>query len=144
MEFVGSATLKDVFFLRCDYGDDLLESIEQFARDQDIQSGVVVSGVATVSVLSYHRILTTGYPSKNEFLKVQGPFEISSLQGVIAAGKAHIHVTAADLENTYSCHLEPGSIVLYLAEIVILRCEGIKLDRLPHPEYGTKLLQAVG
>ena len=143
MQFVGSAQVKEVLFLRCDYGDDLLLSIQQFAHEQQIDTGVVVSGIATVSVLRYHRILTTGYPSKNEFLEVEGPIEISSLQGVIASGKPHIHVTAADLERTYSGHLEPGSIVLYLAEIVILRCEGLKLDRLRHPERGTYLLQSL-
>lgn len=143
MEFVGSANISEVLFLRCDYGEDLLESIEAFAKEQNIENGVVVSGIATVSTLRYHRILTTGYPSKNEFLEIHGPIEISSLQGVIAAGKPHLHVTAGDLEQAYSGHLEPGSVVLYLAEIVILRCEGIQLDRLPDPEHGVRLLRSI-
>jgi len=140
MEWFAKATAAEVVVARLDQGEDLLESIAHVAREADIQSGVVVSCIATVDRCRLHRITTTGYPPEDQFVEREGPIEITSAQGIIADYQPHIHFVGSDLLGSFAGHLEPGSRVLYLAEICILKIEGIQLQRRPNPNTGINQL----
>ena len=47
-------------------------------------------------------------------------------------------------EGVWGGHLEPESEVLYLAEVAILKCNDLKVQRTPDPEFGTKILGPKG
>jgi len=144
MEWFGGGVIGEVVVARFDHGDDLLESIAQLAREADIHTGVVVSCIATVDKCRLHRITTTGYPPHDQFVEREGPIEIVSAQGVIANYQPHIHFVGADLLGTFAGHLEPGSRVLYLAEVCVLKLSGIALERTPNPQTGINELGRCG
>lgn len=120
-----------MFILNLEPDELLLESIQNFVREKGIKNGCIVSGIGTLKKLVYHRVTTVEPNPTNEFLEVQGPIELSSMQGLVVDFQPHIHFVASDLKSTYCGHLENGSIVLYLAEVLILKLDDINLKRIP-------------
>ncbi len=101
-------------------GELLLETIIEYLKENQIKNSCVISGIGTLKRLSFHRILTTEENPKNEYITIEGPFELSSTQGLIINYEPHLHFVASDLKTTYSGHLEYNSQVLYLAEFTLL------------------------
>lgn len=48
---------------------------------------------------------------------------------MVVNGEPHFHMVFTDLEKTYSGHLEEGSTVLYLAELVLAEIKGLDIKR---------------
>jgi len=143
MEYQTGHKIEDVVTIRLDKGEDIVESIERLARELDIQTGVIVSCVATVDRASMHYITTTGYPAENDIYEIEGPIEVTALQGVIADYEPHLHVVMGIGEKTYTGHMHPGCKTLYLAEIVILKLRGRPLRRVRHPETNVPQLRPI-
>lgn len=141
MEAFAGGRITEVIALRLDRGDDVLESISSFAQRADLHTGVVLSGIGTLERARLHYITHTGFPPEDRFIEYEGPIELLSIDGLIAAGLPHLHTCISIADTTYMGHLEPGCRVLYLAEIAIGRLEGLRLCRRPHPETGVNLLQ---
>jgi len=142
MEFVRSPGVAEVICLRLDEGEDVQQSVEALAAKLDIRAGAVLSGVATLKRACLHMVTTTGYPPKEAFLNLTGPIEVASISGIIADRQPHLHATITDSSGAaFGGHLEPGCIVLYLAEIVVVRFEGPALTRVKHPRTGIKQLK---
>ncbi len=141
MEVFSGGLLGEVIALRLDRGEDVLESVEKVAREQDIHSGIVLSGIGTLDKVRMHHITHTGYPSTDKFVEYEGPYELLAIQGLIANYVPHLHTSVSIGETTYMGHLEPGCRVLYLAEIAIARLEGVHLTREVHSETGVKQLK---
>ena len=130
-----------VHTLRLDAGDYLLESIEQFIKDEDIKNAVVVSGIGTLDYCVLHMVMTTGYPAVEHFERWEDkPLELSSLSGVIADGHPHLHTVVSDHKVAFSGHVEPGCRILYLGEVVIAEIEGVAFKRV-RSEKGINELQ---
>ncbi len=143
MDVFASGRIGEVISLRLDQGEDVLRSIEAAAKEHDIHTGVVLSGIGTLDRARLHHITHTGYPSVNEFPEYEGPIELVSVQGMIAEYAPHLHTCISIKERTYMGHLEPGCRVLYLAEIAIGRLEGVRLRRVVNPETGIGQLRSV-
>ena len=62
------------------------------------------------------------------------------MDGIVADGEPHFHMTFQDLDRAYAAHLEDGSIVCYLAEVVLAEIKGVELVRIRN-ENGVALLQ---
>ena len=119
-----------VHTLRLDAGDYLLESIEAFVRETGVKNAAVVSGIGTLDYCVLHMVMTTGYPPVEHFERWDDkPLELSSLSGLIADGKPHLHMVVSDHKTAFSGHLEPGCRILYLGEIVIAELEGFDFAR---------------
>lgn len=144
MEIFSGGRIGEVIAVRLDRGEDVLGSVEAVAREKDIHTGVVVSGIGTLDRARLHYITHTGYPSKDEIVEYEGPIELLSMDGIIAEHVPHIHTCISIKETTYMGHLEPGCRVLYLAEIAIARVEDMRLRRRPHPETNINTLQRAG
>ncbi|WEL22030.1 PPC domain-containing DNA-binding protein [Halorhabdus sp. BNX81] len=122
-------------------GDKALESIETAIDEHDIDTGYVASGIGSLTQLHIHYV--SGYDSFpdfpdedeeiDEYIKEEAAWEVGSLQGAIADGEPHLHITAFDAERDkmLAGHLEPDSIVHALMEIVIQPIEGLELTRRP-------------
>jgi len=134
--------ISEVIALRLDQGEDVLASVEAAAKEHDVHTGVVLSGIGTLDRARLHHITHTGYPSVNQFVEYEGPIELLSVQGMIADYTPHLHTCISIKEQTYMGHLEPGCRVLYLAEIAIGRMEGVRLHRVENPETGIKQLRS--
>jgi predicted DNA-binding protein with PD1-like motif len=110
-------------------GEDLLEkTIEQLGKE-GVKNGVLISGIGTFDKAHIHRVTSFNEKPDEEFIKIDAPMELSSVQGIIANGIPHFHMVFTDLEKTYSGHLEPGCRVLYLAELVIAEITGMNFER---------------
>ncbi len=108
----------------------LLETIEATIKEHGIQNGAVVSGIGTLKVARMHHIEHDHFPPDDRIFIIEKPLEVSSINGIIANGKPHLHMTVGFRDQwSIAGHLEPGSEVLYLAEAVILRFDALKLDR---------------
>jgi predicted DNA-binding protein with PD1-like motif len=110
-------------------GEKLLEGVRDQLGKLGIKNAVVLNAIGTLEKAVYHRVTTTDAKPVEEFITVNKPIELSSVQGMVIDGQPHFHMTFTDLEKTYSGHLEDGTIVLYLAEIVVAEMKGLNLFR---------------
>ncbi|WP_121743356.1 PPC domain-containing DNA-binding protein [Natronorubrum halophilum] len=121
--------------VRLDRGDMALESIERACEDHGVDTGAVVTGIGTFSTLNVHYVDRTDLPDeqgdRNVDLELDGAWEVTDINGVIADGEPHLHVTAFDGDRTVGGHLEAGCEVNVLGEITIRKIDGLSLERRP-------------
>jgi predicted DNA-binding protein with PD1-like motif len=111
-------------------GELLLEGLVEVVRQAGIHTGVLVSGIGSLSRARIHTISTNVNPVENLFLDIEGPLEVTNFTGLIADYEPHIHITMADPKmNLYAGHLEPGCQVLTLCEFSIRRITDLRLRR---------------
>ncbi len=122
-------------------GDDLLEALEKFCREQNITLGEVRAlGAVTQARVGYYNQAERKY----YFLDLAQPMEILALVGNISLkdGKSmvHAHVTLADAEGrAYGGHLAPGTPV-FACEFAIHEYQADQtLSRQPDAETGLLL-----
>jgi predicted DNA-binding protein with PD1-like motif len=137
------AGLGRIIVLRGDRGEDLLETIETNARGNHVANGVIISAIGTLENCRIHRVTSKKLPPEEEYVDIDGPLEINSVSGVIANGRLHAHISVSNGKGTYGGHLEPGSRILYLAEIVMTEITRVSFNRVPDMATGLSLLRAV-
>ena len=121
--------------------EKLLESIAEAAKKNNIKHGAVVSGIGTLKQTHLHYVNTNGFPPDNRYYVIDEPVEVGSISGLIVNYEPHLHIDVGCRDNeTYIGHLENDSIVLYLAEICILKFNDIKQMREIDPRYDLSLL----
>ena len=109
--------------VRLDDGEPLLESLQALATAGDLAPAAIVCGVGALRRLHVHVPTVTTAPPQSRFLVVEEPLELCTVAGMITDRQTHVHVTASNGEQTWGGHLEPQTIVLYLAEIVLQRLD---------------------
>ncbi|MDK2992032.1 MAG: uncharacterized protein PWP48_1265 [Clostridiales bacterium] len=141
MEYFSTQQIGRTFILRLDQGDMVLENINELIAKEGIKDAVVISAIGTLDMCVLHMVTTTGYPAVEHFERWENkPLELSSIDGIIADGKPHLHAVVADSEKAYSGHLENGCRVLYLAEIVIMELKSMDLTRVYNDKHILKLI----
>ncbi len=120
-------------------GDLLLESIRNALDSYGIRDAVVTSAIGSLSKVVLHRV--TGYELQpvDEFVTLEKPMELASLQGIVVDGHPHFHMVVSDLEQAYTGHLEEGTTALYLVEITLLELTNVELKRIPDDNNIAKL-----
>ena len=94
-------------------GEMLLETIEAAIKEHGVRNGAVVSGIGTLKVARMHHIEHDRFPPDDRIFIVEKPLEVSSISGIIADGKPHLHMTVGFRDEwSIAGHLEPGSEVL--------------------------------
>ncbi len=122
-------------------GEMLLESIRAACRKAKVVNGAVVSGVGTLKTCRMHYIEHTDFPPKDRFFTIEKPLELVSVSGIIADGEPHLHIVISHADSeVWAGHLEDGSEVAYLAEIAILRFNGLRLARRLDEDRKIKLI----
>lgn len=107
---------------------------------ENIKDAVVVSAIGTLDRCKLHMVMTTGYPPVEHYENWENKsLELSSIDGIIADGKPHLHAVVSDNEGAYAGHLEEGCRILYLAEIVIVELRSISLTRVSDDKHILKL-----
>ena len=123
------------------YGEDLLQSLEEICRKENIAAGTLsVIGAVKKAKVGYYDQSARKY---NEPISIERCFEIASCIGNISLkdGKifVHAHITFADLEGKcFGGHLMPGT-VLFAAEYYIEELTGLSLERKHNDETGLSL-----
>ena len=120
-------------------GDLLLESIRDALDSYGIRDAVITSAIGSLSKVVLHRV--TGYEPQpvDEFITLEKPMELASLQGIVVDGHPHFHMVVSDLEQAYTGHLEEGTTTLYLVEISLLELTNAELKRIPDENNIAKL-----
>ncbi|MFB6135852.1 MAG: PPC domain-containing DNA-binding protein [Halobacteriaceae archaeon] len=130
--------------VRLDTGDLLLESVREACADHGVHTGAVVSAIGTLRNLNVHYLHTDDLEQeqadRNTMLELDGCWEVTAVEGLIADGDPHLHVTAFDGERTVAGHLEEGNEVNALGEVLIRDLEGLELTRRPN-EHGVSTLE---
>ena len=122
-----------IFFVRIDQGDDINDCVNKVIKEHNIENGYVASAIGTLSSSVTHYITTTDYPSSFNFDRLKDkPIEVSSIDGLIVDGAAHLHAVVSDPVRAYTGHLEPGCTALYVFEMVIVEVEGLNITRKPN------------
>jgi predicted DNA-binding protein with PD1-like motif len=133
MEAMRCGLTSEMILVRFDPGERLLEGLRDVIRAEGIRLGLVVSGIGTLSDCRLHQAVA-GYPPNlmtrhQEYLELKGSYEIASIQGIIADGEPHLHITVCEGSRTIAGHLEDGCVVMGVAEVAMLRSEGAALRR---------------
>lgn len=126
--------------IRFDHGDRLLEGLQQVADELRLATAAIVTGYGALSRLHVHWAKYARRPAEPVFGVWEEPLEICCLTGLIADGQVHAHIAASNGAHTYGGHLEPGTVVCWLAEVVIQRLP-LDLVRVKD-EYGVLLLKS--
>ncbi len=65
-------------------GELILESLREVAQQADIHSGVVMTGIGSLTRACIHTVRTNNYPPGDEFIELEGPLEVVQFGGIIA------------------------------------------------------------
>lgn len=100
----------------------------------------MLTAAGSLSECTYHRVKSLAAKAEDEFITVKAPMEILNINGLIAAGEPHLHLTLSADQGAFGGHLEKGCRVLYRAEITIAKFYGPALVRKPNKD-GIPMLQ---
>lgn len=142
MKTFGVNSTSKCILINLQKGEDILASVQETISLHGIDYGMVVSGIGALRRCVYHRITTLEDDPTNQFVTVDGPIEMTALQGLIIDRKPHLHITCCDCEKGFAGHLELGTQVQYLAEIAIMVWEATPLTRKPNA-YGVQYLHHI-
>jgi predicted DNA-binding protein with PD1-like motif len=124
-----------LWVLRLHPGDDLVDSVTAFARQNSIDAGAIVTCVGSLNRAS---LRFAGKDEYREYPANEGTFEIVSLVGTVSTTGHHLHLAIADKVGTvYGGHAGPGNKVFTTAEIVIAEASDwiFRLERDPVTTY---------
>ena len=127
------------------------KGIEEIARRENIQSGIVLSGAGSLRQVTLRnvRLFPDEFPIMDRnriYTPKKEPLELLSLSGNISReeDKVHIHchVTVSsglDDGRAYGGHLIEGCVVFSTCEVIIAEITGLKMKRNTDPE--TRVLE---
>jgi len=122
-----SAPVRRLVLVRVNPGDDLLLSLQEAVRRENLRNGVIVSGVGSLSRYRVHVVKTTELPPGDVFFDGEGPFDILALTGAVLDGRVHAHITFSNTEKALGGHLEEGCRVLTFAVAVIAETPDVEM-----------------
>ena len=129
----GGSKVEEVIRVRLDRGDLLLETILDVIKRHDVQDGAVLSAVGSLQKCNFHTVKSFAESPEQNMIHKMGPLEILNVNGMIAAGEPHLHMTLSSADGVaMGGHLDPGCKVLYRAEVSIAKYSGTKLARKPN------------
>ena len=114
---------------------DLKTSLENYARENQISAGVVLTCVGSLNCATL-RMANENVPKTFE-----GKFEIVSLVGTFSADGCHLHIALSDKDgNMIGGHLKEGCMIFTTAEVVIGEIENLIFARTMDEGTGFKEL----
>src|SRR5690554_7663303 len=96
MRTFSAGQITETLVIALDTGEDVLESVQEAIKIHDIKDDIVVSGIDSLSKVSYH-IVDPGdeKPWKDTYFTKEGTIELMAIQGMIANGEPHLHITVS-------------------------------------------------
>jgi uncharacterized protein len=126
--FMGKGTGR-ILVINLSRGEKLLESIVEAVRHAGIRNAAVLGAIGSLQRAHFHRVTSLAREPEDEFIVVEKPCELASVQGAIVDYQPHLHMVISDLGNVYTGHLEPDTVVAYLAEVSVAELDGVSLTR---------------
>jgi predicted DNA-binding protein with PD1-like motif len=122
-------------------GEPLIEGVCGELEKAGIKNAIIGSAVGSIQKLIYHYPTDMGQAANDKFITINEPMEVGSLTGSVIDGQAHFHIVAAGPNGVYDGHMEPGTEVMYLLEIIMIELCGCNLERRVTPEKVKKLFK---
>lgn len=127
-----------VFALRLKPNQDLKQSLKNFAIEQDIQAGFILTAIGSLKQVKIR------FANQSTSTELTNKFEIISLNGTLATEGIHLHIAIADQEGKIlGGHLDNGCIIYTTAEIVIGVSEEFNFIRTNDQQTGYKELEII-
>src|SRR6185369_13732002 len=112
------------YTFRLPAGRDLLDSIDAFVMQKQIEAGCILSAVGSLT----HATLRLA--NRETFNEYDGFFEIVSITGTVSIHGSHVHISISDGEGvTIGGHLVSGCKIYTTAEIVIAELPNVVYKR---------------
>jgi predicted DNA-binding protein with PD1-like motif len=121
------------------HGELLLESLQAAVTELDLGTAAIVTGYGALSRLHIHYGKHTERRPEPVFAVYEEPLELCALTGVVADNQVHAHIIVSNGRESFGGHLEPETVVCWLAEIVLQRLP-LSLTR-ERDEYGIPMLR---
>ena len=103
-----------IFATRLKPNQDLKESLKSFVKQNNIQSGFILTAVGSL------KQATLRFANRDNAQVFNERFEIVSLGGTLSIHGIHLHISLSDKNGkTIGGHLVDGCIIYTTAEIVI-------------------------
>ncbi len=117
--------------LRLRPGDDLVQALEAWARENAIFAACVLTCVGSLTRARLR------FANRDEWTERTGPFEIVALTGTISTRGSHYHLAISDGHgHTLGAHVGEGCIVYTTAELVLGVLPQLRFDRVFDPASG--------
>ena len=139
MQYYVGEGLGKVLIIELARGEELFSSVETILEKEGIRNAYLASALGSIEHLEYHRPKTMGEVTDDEMLSLEGPFEFGGISGTVIDGVAHFHFNAGGTKGNHIGHLERGTRVLYLLELVVMELKGFDLERKWTPEKVKRL-----
>jgi predicted DNA-binding protein with PD1-like motif len=115
--------------------EDLKKCIQQFAKDNTLRAGAILSAVGSLEQLKIR------FANQPDGTIKTGFFEIVSLTGTFSEGSCHIHICVSDINGqTFGGHLLDENLVYTTAEIVAVNLYDLEFIRQTDTTYNYKEL----
>ena len=125
-----------LFAIRLKPNEDLKQSLKDFAIQQNIQAGFILTAIGSL------KQATIRFANQDYSTVLTDKFEILSLNGTIANNGLHLHIAIADSQGkTIGGHLDNGCIIYTTAEIVIGATEEFRFLRTFDKQTGYQELE---
>jgi len=123
------------YVLRLQPNQDLKTSLENYARENQINAGVILTCVGSLNCT------TLRMANENVLKTFEGKFEIVSLVGTLSFDGCHLHIALSDKNgNMVGGHLKEGCTIYTTAEIAIGEIENLIFARTMDKNTGFKEL----
>jgi predicted DNA-binding protein with PD1-like motif len=125
-------------------GEYLLESLREYFHANHINTAVVCSGIGSLDQANLHTIVSTRLPPEERFFSLEGPIEVTGLQGTVAGGEPHLHVVCRHEASgtVYVGHLENKTRVCYRIEMSLLIFEGVATTWVSHASGLVEMIES--
>jgi predicted DNA-binding protein with PD1-like motif len=100
--------IKNLICIRLNPGDDILASLQEAAKNNNIKNAVILSGVGSARSHHFHVVTTREIPPRNDFTKGEKASDIVNINGFIINGRVHAHIIHSGVEIAFGGHLESG------------------------------------
>jgi len=108
-----------VEIIRMRSGTDMLEGLKKAVEKENINNGVILNGIGSVTDYHYHVVSSRTLPAEEEFHKASRAVDLVAVQGYILNKRVHAHITLSDENNSFGGHLEAGTKALTFFIITI-------------------------
>ena len=113
-----------MYIFRLHRGDDLKQSILEFCRMNNINSGIIACAVGCCSKVKFR------LAGAESFYEDEKDYEIVSIMGTISKDGVHIHISFADdTGKVVGGHLTEGCIINTTCEVSIIKSDKYRLSR---------------
>jgi predicted DNA-binding protein with PD1-like motif len=129
-------TPKQIYIMSIAPNEEIMETLNAFVKEQNINSGYLMGiGAVKSTRVAHYSVTTKKYTER----KIKKPFELTNLMGIITSDKIHVHATYSNqLMRGYAGHLVKA-VVAAACEIVVVETVE-KIERKHDESIGLELL----